>query len=483
VRRTDDEEKPPMAIETRSESKAGESLLLVEADEAAAHALAEAITHAMGTQMRVQVTRGGKPASDLLRAGGIDIILADIDSLSDLSSLPDEAIGRLARLAEGALMIALSGAGSVSAAVNAMRAGAHDCLAKPVNAADLASRLEELATRHGKSRSKTHASDVAAAPDFAGFVGGSSAMQYIYEQISRLAPSSAPVFITGEAGTGKTVCASALHSQSPRSTRRMMTVDCAATPRELLEGELFGVARGTFSGSHSDRPGAAELADGGTLFLDEIGEMDLSLQGKLLRFLQTGMLSRIGEVGMRRADVRVVCATSRNPMQLVAERRFREDLFYRLHVLPVHLPPLRQRTGDVLALARHFLDRHSAESGKKFGAFSAEAVAILAAAEWPGNVRQLENLMRRIVALGEGGDIASALIRAADMDTHQAPAALPPRERRPDILPMWQQEQRIIEDAIASFSGNVSLAAAALEISPSTIYRKRQSWADMAAAS
>jgi two-component system repressor protein LuxO len=306
-------------------------------------------------------------------------------------------------------------------------------------------------------------------------------MQFVYEQIDRIAPSTAPVFITGESGAGKDVCAEALHERGPRAHKRFVAINCAAIPRDLMESELFGVARGAYTGAHEDRKGAAELADGGTLFLDEIGEMDLSLQSKLLRFLQTGAVSRVGEASTRQIDARVICATNRNPMQMIAERKFREDLFYRLHVLPIHIPPLRQRPADILVLARHFLDRYSREEHKHFLGFATETANLLISREWPGNVRQLQNLIRRLVVMFDGGEITARMVGAADIESvgfeREAPV---PQARRQPVLPLWQQEQRIIEDAIESFGGNIALAAAALELSPSTIYRKRQAWADMA---
>src|SRR5690606_5913199 len=191
-------------------------------------------------------------------------------------------------------------------------------------------------------------------------------------------------------------------------------INCAAIPRDLMESELFGVARGAFTGAHDDRKGAAELADGGTLFLDEIGEMDLSLQSKLLRFLQTGTMSRVGESRVRKLDVRVICATNRNPMQMIAEKRFREDLFYRLHVLPIHLPPPRQRPADILVLARHFLALYAREEHKHFTGLSPDAASALLAREWPGNVRQLQNLVRRLVVMSDGGEITSQMLKAVD---------------------------------------------------------------------
>ncbi|WP_244465935.1 sigma-54-dependent transcriptional regulator [Devosia soli] len=458
-------------------------LLLIDSDAAAACETGESLSQALLCSPQVEVARTGREAIELLRANRFDIILADMPSLADLSDRDEEGMGRIVRLAEGALVVAMAGGASVTAAVGAMRAGAHDYVAKPIAASALATRIGELAQRHGRPRSLgLDTARPQATADFAGFVGASSAMQFIYEQIGRVSTSSAPVFITGESGTGKDVCAEALHSQGPRAGKRFVAINCAAIPRDLMESELFGVARGAFTGAHEDRKGAAELADGGTLFLDEIGEMDLSLQSKLLRFLQTGTLSRVGESNMRKVDVRVICATNRNPLQMISERKFREDLFYRLHVLPIHLPPLRQRPTDIMVLARHFLDRYAREEHKSFSAFTAEAAQQLTAADWPGNVRQLQNLVRRIVVMFDGGEIDLTMLTAADIESQAfAPihAAVPRGEGRRAILPMWQQEQKIIEDAIAAFSGNISMAAAALEISPSTIYRKRQSWAEM----
>lgn len=254
-------------------------------------------------------------------------------------------------------------------------------------------------------------------------------MQVVYEQIERVANSAAPVFITGEGGTGKDLCAEALHERSGRAHRRFVAVDCAAIPQDMMEAELFGIAGGALAGAGGDRKGAAELADGGTLFLDEIGAIDLSLQGKLMRFLQTGTISRLGESGVRKLDVRLICATNRNPMQLIAERKFREDLFYRLHVLPIHLPPLRQRPSDIPVLAQHFLERFAAEERKQFAGFAAEAASQLMAHEWPGNVRQLETLIHRLVVMFDGGELTGAMLATADLD---APVAT--SEPQPALL-------------------------------------------------
>ena len=475
-----------MALNSGLDGVLSGRLLLIDADSQTAGQIGESLSRALLCAPAVEIARSGREAMELLRAHRFDIILADMLSLADIAERDEDSMGRIVRLAEGALVVAMASGASVSAAVGAMRSGAHDYVAKPVAAPALATRIGELAQRHGRPRSlgiDTARHETVA--DFAGFVGASSAMQFLYEQIGRVSSSAAPVFITGESGTGKDVCAEALHSHGPRAAKRFVAINCAAIPRDLMESELFGVARGAFTGAHEDRKAAVELADGGTLFLDEVGEMDLSLQSKLLRFLQTSTISRVGEAQVRKVDVRVICATNRNPLQMISERKFREDLFYRLHVLPIHLPPLRQRPTDIMALARHFLERYAREEHKAFGGFTQDGAQQLTAADWPGNVRQLQNLIRRIVVMFDGGDIDIGMLNAADIESQAfapMPAATPRAETRRAILPMWQQEQKIIEDAVAAFSGNISLAAAALEISPSTIYRKRQGWAEMARA-
>jgi two-component system repressor protein LuxO len=471
-----------MSMRPGQRSDAAARLLLIDRYPAGARAMAENLANCFALKSERIEIRGALEAVELLRGQSFDVVLVDVSSLEDLSPQLEDSVGRLVRLAAGALLIVLSDGASVSSAVAAMRAGAHDFITKPISAPAFAARIGELAQRHGKAGALALEAPAAEfAGDFSGFVGASTQMQVVYEQIDRIAPSAAPVFITGESGTGKDVCAEALHARGPRANKRFVAINCAAIPRDLMESELFGAVRGAYTGAMEDRKGAAELAHGGTLFLDEIGEMDLSLQSKLLRFLQTGTITRIGEGSPRQVDVRVICATNRNPMQMIAEKKFREDLFYRLHVLPIHLPPLRQRPADILVLARHFLARYAREEHKAFGGFSAETANVLIGREWPGNVRQLQNLVRRLVVMFDGGEITAEMIVAADVESREMPqdGPQPGPKKRQLILPLWQQEQRIIEDAIVSFGGNIALAAAALELSPSTIYRKRQAWAEM----
>jgi two-component system repressor protein LuxO len=242
-----------------------------------------------------------------------------------------------------------------------------------------------------------------------------------------------------------------------------------------MESEIFGHMRGAFTGATEDRPGAAELADGGTLFLDEIAEMDLALQAKLLRFVQTGAIRRVGGSELRRVNVRIVSATNRDPEVEVAAGRFRADLFYRLHVLPIHLPPLRERREDIIPLAEAFLARYGAEENRTFHGFDEGATARLVGHDWSGNVRQLENAIRQVVVLHDGGTVSDEMLPVA-IRQPAAPADLASTPQA--IVPFRDQERRIIEAALSAFGGSIARAAAALEISPSTIYRKRQEWSE-----
>ncbi|MFO1184354.1 MAG: sigma-54 dependent transcriptional regulator [Bauldia sp.] len=446
------------------------------------------------------------------RAGGRSIVIADIETVGGASRLGDLSD-------EGGPVIAVSAKGSVNTAVAAMRAGAADFVAKPFGAQALLERVEAAVAAWAPRRHVASGATPTYRPDtdFEGFVGTAPLMRAVYAQIERLASSRAPVFITGESGTGKELCAEAIHARGGGAGRPLIAINCSAIPRDLIESELFGHVRGAFTGATENRAGAAELADGGTLFLDEIGEMDLGLQSKLLRFVQTGMVRPVGGSETRRVEVRLVSATNRDPASEVRAGRLREDLYYRLNVLPVRLPALRDRVEDILPLARAFLARFAREEGRALARFEAEAEQALTAYAWPGNVRQLENAIRRIVVLYDGERVTKAMlppdILAGDGGAlplaGPAPGFAGPGGGRSGglggigsgiggamgggamgsaaggaaigggaIVPFWKQEQAIIETALAAFGGNTQRAAAALEISPSTIYRKRQAWAE-----
>jgi two-component system repressor protein LuxO len=403
------------------------------------------------------------------RAGAI--LVADLDTIGGPDRVPEFA-------RHGSTLIVTSDTGSLSTAVAAVKAGAMDFLPKPVGARALIERLNAAvaAWQPPKPVPVVPAVHATMDGDFAGFVGRAPAMLAVYDKIRRMAPSPAPVFLTGESGTGKELAADAIHAHAGADGRPFVAINCSAIPRELMESEIFGHVRGAFTGASEHRAGAAELADGGTLFLDEIAEMDLGLQAKLLRFVQSGTLRRVGGTEQKRVNVRIVSATNRDPFKEVQAGRFRADLFYRLHVLPILLPPLRERRDDIPRLAAHFLTRYAAEEGCGPIALDAGRLSALTAHDWPGNVRELANTIRRTVVLGgaDGPDLGSPAAVAAVGAASPAPAAA-------TVEPYWHQERRIIETALAAFGGNIARAAAALELSPSTIYRKRQSWAERGA--
>ncbi|EOB3675860.1 sigma-54-dependent transcriptional regulator [Vibrio vulnificus] len=408
--------------------------------------------------------------------------------------------------------------GSVDIAVSLMNKGAEDFLEKPIKA----DRLKTSIAVHLKRAKLEHLVENMQSrfdrPRYHGFIGACLPMQAVYKTIDSVAPTTASVFINGESGTGKEVCAEAIHKQSLRKEQPFIAINCGAIPRDLMESEIFGHLKGAFTGATTDRKGAAMLANGGTLFLDELCEMELEMQKKLLRFLQTGTLTPLGGSKEVKVDVRIICATNRDPLKEVEEGRFREDLYYRVHVVPIEMPPLRERGNDIVELANHFLKTYAKEDGKKFNSISKEAQSILKKYNWPGNVRQLQNIIRNIVVLNDDNQLNVEHLPAqltTKPQTVKEPAKLstPPQPAQAvihemhnghealnhhsletqtskvnplahnafhhsdgSIRPMWQIEREAIQNAIAFCDGNVISAAVMLELSPSTVYRKKQAW-------
>lgn len=448
---------------------------IVDADPTQSRALAGAINGRAVGRFSPRVCTSAADAADAARQGAKAILIADLETIGGPERLGDIA-------GPGLSLIATSARGSLNTALAAVRAGAFDFLPKPIGAAALLERLEAAITasppQPETSRSpgtKPLAADHAAVAKFDGFIGESAAIESICNQIKRMAPSRAPVFITGESGVGKEIAAEAVHAYAGGKGRPFVAINCSAIPKELIESEMFGHVRGAFTGASEDRVGAAELANGGTLFLDEIAEMDLSLQAKLLRFAQSGTLQQVGGSKLKQVRVRFVCATNRDPLAEVEAGRFRADLFYRLHVLPIYLPPLRERREDILPLAHHFLAQYSAEEGRRFVGFEPDAEAALLTYAWPGNIRQLQNVIRRSVVLNDGDAVTAAML--PDI-FHSACAVSEDVSAKilPAIVPFREHERRIIEQALRACGGNVPRAAAMLEISPATIYRKVKTW-------
>lgn len=316
---------------------------------------------------------------------------------------------------------------------------------------------------------------------FEAILGESAVMGQVRERARRMAESGAAILLEGETGVGKELFARAIHgARNPQGP--FVPVNCGGLPRDLIASEIFGYEKGSFTGADAaGRPGKVEAADGGVLCLDEIGEMPLDLQSYLLRVLEDGTVYRIGSHVGRRVDLRLVSMTNRDLAGEVAAGTFRRDLFYRISSLRLRIPPLRERGDDVLLLAQSFLTRFAIEERRDFTGFSDEAAARLGGHAWPGNVRELQNAVRRMVVLNHGTEITAAMLPAtlkAGTVALSPDAASPPAA----ITPFWEQERSIIENAVGAFSGNIARAAAALEISPSTIYRKRQAWLERRSA-
>jgi two-component system, repressor protein LuxO len=308
-------------------------------------------------------------------------------------------------------------------------------------------------------------------------------MRRLQDKIVSVASSMATVFITGESGTGKELAALAVHDLSPRAAGPFIALNCGAIPQDLLESEVFGHMKGSFTGAISDKPGAATAADGGTLFLDEVCEMATPLQTKLLRFLQTSTVQPVGATRPRKVNVRIVCATNVDPLDAVRRGQFREDLYYRLFVVPIHLPPLRHRGDDVIEIAEAALARFAAEEGHTFDGLSPEVRQLFRSYHWPGNVRQLLNVLRNVVVLNDGGTVTRDMLPEGiiaappGLITPALPAA-PTLDVNTLIgRPMAEIERTVIEATLAQYDGSVSRAARVLDIAPSTLYRKIEGWA------
>ena len=429
----------------------------------------------------------GKQAKELIRQLMPELILLDLN-------LPDmDGQDILLWVKEQGLpsaTIVITGHGSIDVAVAVMRLGADDFLEKPVSADRLRTSIDNLLEKRRLQNMLNEYHNIFERKDYHGFIGSSLPMQAIYRIIDAAASSKATVFITGESGTGKEVCAEAIHKQGSRTNKPFVAINCGAIPRDLMESEIFGHIKGAFTGAVAERKGAASQADGGTLFLDEIGEMDMDLQTKLLRFVQTGSFQKVGSSQIEEVDIRFICATNRDPLEAVAAGQLREDLYYRLHVVPIQLPPLRERGEDILAIASNFLNKYADEEGKRFRSFQPEVEVILNHYSWPGNVRQLQNVIRNILVLHDDDSVQqchlpppldtafndapapSNLLGLVNQDSRQKEV---PSSQQP-IIPLLTVERETIERAINVCEGNIPKAAALLEVSPSTIYRKKQSW-------
>ncbi|MDO8528241.1 MAG: sigma-54 dependent transcriptional regulator [Deltaproteobacteria bacterium] len=391
----------------------------------------------------------------------------------------DEIIAQIKQYDDNLPIIVLGQSKKIEEAVDLMKQGIFDYFTFPLAIPRLelaiknAFRLYNLTKRifllENQLGFQTHLDEI---------IGAAPVMQTVFQTIQNVAKTNATVLILGESGTGKEMVAKALHRLSPRNNRKFIDINCGAIPKELLENELFGHERGAYTGADKRYIGCCERADGGTLFLDEISEMDLSLQVKLLRFLQERQFSRVGGLEPINVDVRIIAATNRNLADFVAKNLFREDLFYRLNVVPILMPALRERKEDIPLLAKTFLEKYSHRNEKIFLDFTPEAMETLMQYDWPGNVRELENAIERAVVLYNDTKVKREhlpqVLRDMEKPRHTANGSGFSQRKKDDskVLPLVLVERYAIEAAIKACTGNIALAAKRLKIGQATLYRK-----------
>jgi len=424
-----------------------------------------------GQRYQVSAVRGGNAAWQVLQAGDVDLLLTDL-KMPDLDGFA--LLERARRELPDLPILVITSSQSVQDAVRAIKQGALDYVQKPFQVEELLLTVQNaLEVGRLRRESRLLADELARPYRFENIVGDDPRLLQVYSLIEDVAPTNTSVLIEGESGTGKELIAQAIHYASPRNHRPLVKVNCVTLSESLLESELFGHEKGAFTGAITMKRGLFEVAHGGTLFLDEIGEMSASTQAKLLQFLQDGTFRRVGGTQNLSVDVRVIAATNRDLKRMVNEGRYREDLYYRLHVFPIYLPPLRERRGDIPKLARHFLQRFSREMGKPIQGFTPTAMRLLETHPWPGNVRELENAIERAAVLckSEWVDAETlSLLKADSAGPHEElPNATEPQALREQ---MDTYERQVLEEALIACGFNRSQAARRLNINRTTLLAK-----------
>ncbi|CAA9370789.1 MAG: Response regulator of zinc sigma-54-dependent two-component system [uncultured Gemmatimonadetes bacterium] len=405
----------------------------------------------------VDTATDGKTAWEMVRTGGYGVVLADL-RMPELDGLALFAKMRDASVASE--MIIITGSASVDSAVAAMREGAYDYLEKPLNVARLKALLPKaLEAYRVKQANRTLEEKLKNLTRFGDLIGQSEEMQSVYGTIEAAAPSTASMFIVGESGTGKELVARAIHDKSNRAKGPFIAINCAAFPREILENELFGHEKGAFTGAINEKQGCFELADGGTLFLDEVAEMEPDIQVKFLRALEQRSFRRLGGKKEVHVDIRVVAATNKNIQRAIDEGKLRDDLYHRLAVIPLVLPPLRERRGDVRILAEAFLRRFAEENGKPLKGFAPETLEFVNSYRWPGNVRELKNAVERAVILARGD-----MVTLADMRAHELLVTEDREVRIPVGTKLEHAERTLMLKTFSFVEGNHQRAALMLGI-------------------
>src|SRR5256712_1985700 len=417
----------------------------------------------------VLTATSGEEALTYIEKHDVDLLLCDV-KMPNMDGLT--VLRHIKAHDAGIAVVMMSGHGDINTAVVAMKEGAFDYLVKPVGRDDLLKTVQKaLSVRSLIVENLLLKCQVRDQFARAHVIGSCPAWKSVCRMVEQIAPSQATILLTGESGTGKELIAGLLPRLSPRAERPFIVLNAAAMPATLLEAELFGYEKGAFTGALQRKPGHFELADGGTLFLDEIGDMPVEMQAKLLRVLQDGTFKRLGGIQTLRVHVRVIAATNKELSKEVAAERFRQDLYYRLNVITIHLPPLRERIQDIPLLAAHCLHKYARENHKKIVAIQYEAIEHLMKYNWPGNVRELENVIERAVVLAKG-----SVITLADLYLEEQPEKAPFNTNEYFVLPakstLVQIEREAIIQALRHTDGNREATARLLNIGVATLYRK-----------
>ncbi len=439
-------------------------ILVVDDEEGIRHVLKQVLEY---EGHEVATASGGGEALGIHQELDPDLTFLDV-KMARMDGL--EVLGRIRERDPEALVVMISGHGSIETAVEATRRGAWDFLEKPLDTDRILVTIRNALQARGLTQEVTRLRDEVESRYE--IVGRSFAIRTVLERIEKVGPTDARVLITGENGSGKELVARALHRVSPRAEEPFVEVNCAAIPSELIESELFGHVKGAFTGAHADRMGKFERADGGTLFLDEIGDMSLSAQAKVLRTLQDGVVTRVGGETSTTVDVRVIAATNKELEAEIEADRFREDLFFRLNVVPIHVPPLRDRREDIPMLVRHFTEQAIEEQRLPPRRLSPPAVERLADLDWPGNVRELKNTVERLLILSRGEEVGAPEVDRLLGGAQDA--GLPSELTRADTFAEFKDraERAYILGKLREHDWNVSATARAIDMPRSNLYKK-----------
>ena len=426
-------------------------------------------TYPLANEALLALAQGGELAKEN-EQGDIDVVISDV-KMPQMDGL--EFTSRLQLLRPEIPIILITAFGSIETAIEAMKRGAHHYVVKPFKLAEMQINVERAKDRKRlEIENSTLRDEVRKSWSFGSIVGKSAGMRAVFDLVSRVSQVTANILITGESGTGKEMVARAIHENGPRAKKPFIAINCTAIPDTLLESELFGHAKGSFTGAIQRKRGLFEEAEGGTLFLDEIGDMNVQLQAKLLRVIQERKLRAVGDNQVRDIDVRIVTATHKDMKAAMKEGRFREDLFYRLSVIPIAIPPLRERTEDIPILAEHFLKKYVAANNVRITGFTKAAMARLMGMRWEGNVRELENLIERAVVLSPG-----PLIQENDFPEEVTPEKVDHLRNSTEDFPALEQlEKRYIRAVLEKTGGRKDQAAQILGISRRTLYRKEREY-------